>query len=105
MSKFLKSTKEQIERYELLGRKRKFAPKLFSLRTLLPDSHFLMFETLSIQIISPVDGSPIRAMLREYNSLDVICYSPLISYSIVFEDCPSGIDLLARLRKAKLIAL
>lgn len=109
MSKFLKQTKDQIAAHELLGRKRKFSPKLFSLRALLADrdieSNFLMFESLSLPIFSPVDGSPIRAILREYNSLDIICYSPLVPYSIVFEDCLTGIELLSRLRKAKLLAI
>jgi hypothetical protein len=104
ISKFLKSTKEQIERFKEL---KNYSPKLLSFRKQLNAEGikctFHMYTILQLKFASPVDGFEIPGQLKEINSQDVILFSPCLTYTILFEDCNTGIDLANRMRKAKLL--
>jgi hypothetical protein len=104
MGKFLKQSPEQLEQLRALKR---YSKKLLFFRAEFARTgrraSFAMYEILSIEIISPIDGTLIRALLKEYNSTDILLYSPLLPYTILFEDCPTGFVLIQRLRAGKFL--
>lgn len=100
VSQFLKNTSEQIKRFH---DKKKYAPKLLAVRAAMNDRGFLrctflMFNTLSIRISNPVTGVDCIAVVRESdNHLVIVC--PSLSYTVLFEECHTGIDFVNRLLK------
>jgi hypothetical protein len=105
MSKFLKNTHEQIERFQTV---KNYPKKLLSFRSELSaigvKCSFQMYTVLSCRITSPIDGFEIQCAIKEFNSLDVILVSSSLPYSIVFEDCGTGIELAARMKAARLLS-
>lgn len=104
LSKFIANTIEQVARFEEI---KKYPPKLLSFRKQLASDgvqcHFNMYSILLVEIKSPLDKSPMVVMLKEYNSQDVCLSSPRLPYTILFEDCFNGLDLVKRMREAGML--
>lgn len=106
ISKFLRSTKEQIERFQDVKR---YSKKLMAFRNDLAKSGvqttFNMYEILNVRINCPVHNFQVMAQLREYNSQDILLTAVALPYTILFENCETGLQLAERMRESKLIAL
>lgn len=99
MSKFLKNTLEQCERFAEI---KQYPKKLLSLRNQLREQNrlatFQMFSSLSIKFTHPLTGKELIGVIREMNATDIILITPQLSYSIIFENCPTGLECFLRMK-------
>ena len=106
VSKFLRSTREQVERFQDVKR---YSKKLMAFKVELSkaglQTTFNMYEILNVRVRCPINHFEVMAQLREYNSQDVLLSSHHIPFTILFEDCFTGLELVERMKQSKLIVL
>lgn len=100
MSKFLKNTNATIARFQEI---KTYPRKLLSLRNKLRDLNrkavFQMYTSLAVTFTHPMTGNEMIGVIKELNDTDLILITPQLNYSIMFENCPTGLECFHRMQK------